>query len=117
MCVSYLGTRFCTAVCTREREREPERERAWVRRWACTDTHVDVCKCTSARLSAQGAVKLAVFLSMTNPCVGVLLRRFPLATNHSWLARPPAAAFSRAEALELRSMGMHLRIGQRQEAV
>ena len=54
---------------------------------------------------------------MTNPCVGVLLRRFPLAANHSRLARPPAAAFSQAEALESRNMGMHLRIRQRQGAV
>jgi len=47
----------------------------------------------------------------------VLLRRFPLAANHSRRARPPAAAFSQAEALESRTMGMHLRIRQRQEAV
>jgi len=53
---------------------------------------------------------------MTNPCAGVLMRRFPLAANNSWLARPPAAALSQAEALESRNMGMHLRIRQQQEA-
>jgi hypothetical protein len=45
------------------------------------------------------------------------LRGLPLAANHPRLARPPAAAFSQAEALESRKMGVHSRIRQRQEAV
>jgi len=75
--------------------------------------------CHRLALEDAGAAwqrQLSFFL-MTIPCVGVLVRRFPLAANHSRLARPPAAAFSWAEALESRNMGMHLRIRQRQEAV